>query len=48
MFEKLEAHQEKAMVQEGSLMCKYKSYFFPESISLSVEELEQKEGQKPS
>ena len=48
MFEELEAHQEKAMAQEGSLMCKYKSYFFPESISFSVEELEQKEGQKSS
>ena len=38
MFEKLEAHQEKAMAQEGSLICKYKSNFFPKSISLSVEE----------
>ena len=44
MFEELEAHQEKAMAQEGSLKCEYKSYFFPELISLSVEELERKEG----
>ena len=48
MFEKLEAHQEKAMAHEGSLKCEYKSYFFPELSSLSVEELEQKEGQKSS
>ena len=38
MFEELEAHQEKAMAHEGSLKCEYKSYFFPELISLSVEE----------
>ena len=44
MFEELEAHQEKAMAQEGSLKCEYKSFFFPELISLSVEELERKEG----
>ena len=44
MFEELEAHQEKAMAQEGSLKCEYKSYFFPELSSLSVEELERKEG----
>ena len=44
MFEELEAHQEKAMAQEGSLKCEYKSYLFPELISLSVEELERKEG----
>ena len=48
MFEKLEADKEKAMAQEGSLKCKYKSYFFPELSSLSVEELEQKDGQKSS
>ena len=29
MFEELEAHQEKAMSQEGSLKCEYKSYLFP-------------------
>ena len=28
MFEKLEADQEKAMAQEGSLICKYKWVFF--------------------
>ena len=44
MFEELEAHQEKAMAQEGSLKCEYKSYFFHELSSLSVEELERKEG----
>ena len=44
MFEELEAHQEKAMAQEGSLKCEYKLYLFPELISLSVEELERKEG----
>ena len=44
MFEELEAHQEKAMAQEESLKCKYKSYFFPELVSFSVEELQRKEG----
>ena len=30
MFEELEVHQEKAMAQEGSLKCEYKSYLlFP-------------------
>ena len=41
MFEKLKAHQEKVMAQEKSFMCKHKSVFF-QSISLSVEEVEQK------
>ena len=44
MFEELEAHQEKAMAHEGSLKCEYKSYLFPELISLSVEKLEREEG----
>ena len=39
---------EKAMAPEGSLSCGNKMYLFFESVNLSVEELEQKEGQKPS